>query len=62
MRIVCDRCRKNTVDFKDRKDWIHIEISEKVYGKVGDYYLCKKCSDAFYKFLDSEVCKNERIT
>lgn len=59
MIIVCDRCGKNTVDFKDRKDWIHIEISEKVYGIVGDYYLCKKCSNEFYKFLDNEIGEQE---
>lgn len=60
MIIVCDRCRKNTVDFKDKKDWTHIETSEKkIYGIVGDYYLCKKCSDEFYKFLDNEYVEVE---
>lgn len=29
MMIVCDRCKKNTVDFEDRKDWKHIEMYEK---------------------------------
>ena len=55
MRIVCDRCQKNTVDFEDRKDWIHIEMSEKGYGKTGDYYLCKDCSSAFFSFLDNKA-------
>lgn len=60
MIIVCDRCRKNTVDFKDKKDWTHIETSEKkIYGIVGDYYLCKKCSNEFYKFLDNEYVEVE---
>lgn len=59
MTIVCDRCGKNTVDFEDRKDWKHIEISEKGYGKLGNYYLCKGCSNAFYKFLDNKECEEE---
>ena len=54
MRIVCDRCRKNTVDFEGREHWKHIEISEKGYGKLGNYYLCKECSNAFYNFLDNK--------
>lgn len=55
MRIVCDRCRKNTVDFEDRKDWKHIEMYEKGYGKLDDYYFCKECSSAFYKFLSNKA-------
>lgn len=51
MIIVCDRCGENTVDFEDRKDWKHIEIYEKGYGKLGNYYLCKGCSNAFCKFF-----------
>lgn len=59
MRIVCDRCRKNTVDFENRKDWKHIEMYEKGYGKLDDYYFCKECSSAFYKFLDNKVGEQE---
>lgn len=59
MRIVCDRCRKNVTKFEDRKDWKHIELSEKSYGKFGDYYLCVKCSDAFYRFLNNKEDEQE---
>ena len=55
MTIVCNRCRKNTVDFEERSGWMHIEMYEKGYGKLGDYYLCKECSSAFYKFLDNKA-------
>lgn len=50
MKIVCDRCEKNVAEFEKRSGWIHIEISEKGYGKTGDYYLCKDCSSAFSVF------------
>ena len=59
MRIVCDRCRKNTVDFEERSGWIHIEMSEKGYGKLNDYYFCKECSSASYKFLDNKASEQE---
>lgn len=52
MMIVCDRCRKNTVNYGERKDWKHIEISEKGYGKLWDFYFCKECSNAFFDFLN----------
>lgn len=52
MMIVCDRCRKNTVNYGERKDWKHIEISEKGYGKLLDFYFCKECSNAFFDFLN----------
>lgn len=41
MIIVCDRCRKNTVDFEERSGWKHIEMYEKGYGKLDDYYFAK---------------------
>ena len=53
--IVCDRCRKNTVDFETRKDWKHIEVSEKSYGKLWDLYICKECSNAFFDFLSNKT-------
>lgn len=59
MMIVCDRCIKNTVDFETRKDWKHIEVSEKGYGKLRDLYFCKECSNAFYKFLDNKAGEQE---
>lgn len=59
MRIVCDRCRKNVTKFEDRKGWKYIELSEKSYGKIGDYYLCVKCSDAFYLFLNNKAGEQE---
>ena len=59
MRIVCDRCRKNTVDFEVREGWKHIEMYEKGYGKLDDYYFCKECSSAFYKFLDNKAGEQE---
>lgn len=59
MRIVCDRCRKNTVDYEARKDWKHIEISEKGYGKLWDFYFCKECSHAFYDFLNNKESEQE---
>lgn len=52
MRILCDRCQNETTNFDDRKNWKHIETSEKGYGKLGDYYLCPKCSKDFYNFLE----------
>lgn len=55
MRIVCDRCQKKTVRFDDRDKWMHIETSEMGYGKLGDYYLCPECSDAFYDFLNNKA-------
>lgn len=59
MMIVCDRCRKNTVDYENRKDWKHVEISEKGYGKLWDLYFCKECSNAFYSFLSNKVSGQE---
>ena len=59
MRIVCDRCRKNTTDFEVRSGWRHVKISEKGYGETGNYYLCKECSSAFYKFLDNKAGEQE---
>lgn len=59
MRIVCDRCRKNTVDFEERREWIHIEMYQKGYGKLGDYYFCEECSSAFYKFLNNKAGEQE---
>lgn len=51
---------KTLLILKTKNDWTHIETSEKkIYGIVGDYYLCKKCSDAFYKFLDNEYVEVE---
>lgn len=55
MRIVCDRCKKKTVNFDYRDKWTHIETSEKGCGKLGDYYLCLECSHAFYDFLDNKA-------
>lgn len=59
MMIVCDRCRKNTVDFETRKDWKHIEVSEKCYGKLWDLYICKECSNAFFDFLSNKAGEQE---
>lgn len=59
MRIVCDRCQKKTVRFDDRDKWMHIETSEKSYGKLGDYYLCPECSDAFYDFLNNRTVEQD---
>lgn len=55
MTILCDRCKEKTTDFDERKDWKHIETSEKGYGKLGDYYLCPECSKEFYNFLSRRV-------
>lgn len=55
MMIVCDRCRKNTVDYGERADWKHIEVSEKGYGKLWDFYFCKECSNAFFDFLYNKL-------
>ena len=59
MMIVCDRCRKNTVNYEGREERTHIEMYEKGYGKLGDYYFCKECSSAFYKFLDNKTGEKE---
>lgn len=53
MRILCDRCRKEATDFEKRKEWKHIESSEQLYGKLGDYYLCPSCAEAFLDFLEN---------
>lgn len=55
MRIVCDRCKNKIVDFDYRDKWTHIEISEKGYGKLGNYYLCPECSRTFYDFFDNKT-------
>lgn len=60
MKILCDRCEDEMTDFGDRKDWKHIETSEKGYGKLGDYYLCPKCSKEFYNFIDNRRAADER--
>ena len=59
MIIVCDRCGKNTVNFENRSERKHIEMYEKGYGKLNDYYFCKECSSAFYKFLDNKTGEKE---
>ena len=59
MRIACDRCKKETVSFDYRDKWTYIETHEKGYGKLGDYYLCPKCSHAFYDFLDNKAGEQE---
>lgn len=50
MRILCDRCKKEMVSFDNRDNWTHIETSEKVDGKSGDYYLCPECSKNYMIF------------
>lgn len=55
MRILCDRCKKQNVDFNFRNKWAHIEFSEKGYGKLGDYYLCPECASDYYKFIGNET-------
>lgn len=55
MRILCDRCKKQNVDFDFRDEWAHIELSEKGYGKLGDYYLCPKCASDYRKFINNET-------
>lgn len=52
MKIICDRCEKEITDVETRKEWLHIETSEKGYGKLCDYYLCPKCKNSFYKWMD----------
>lgn len=55
MRMLCDRCKKQTVDFAFRNKWAHIEYSEKGVGKLGDHYLCPKCASDYYKFIDNRT-------
>lgn len=55
MRILCDRCKKQNADFDFRDKWAHIELSEKGYGKLGDYYLCPECASDYRKFIDNET-------
>ena len=55
MRIVCDRCKKSIVEFDKRSKWLHIETSDKSSGKLGDYYICSKCRDDFYNFMDNKT-------
>lgn len=55
MRIVCDRCKKSIVDFDNRSKWLHIETSNKSFGKLGDYYICPKCRYDFYNFMDNKT-------
>lgn len=59
IKIICDRCKEETVDFDRRDDWEHIETSQKGYGKLGDYYLCPKCKKDFFKFLDGGEVKKD---
>lgn len=55
MKILCDRCKKQNVDFDFRDKWAHIELSEKGFGKLGNYYLCPKCASDYYKFIGNET-------
>lgn len=55
MRILCDRCKKQNADFDFRDKWAHIELSEKGFGKLGNYYLCPKCASDYYKFIGNET-------
>lgn len=52
MIIICDRCKKSTVDFYKRDRWLHIESSINKIGRTADYYLCPKCREDFYNFMD----------
>lgn len=60
MKILCDRCQDEAVDFDNRPNWKHIETSEKGYGKLGDYYLCPKCSKEFLDFINNRRVADER--
>lgn len=54
MRILCDRCKNAWVEFEHMKDWSHIEVRMQGKGMLSDLYLCKKCTDDFYKFLNND--------
>lgn len=63
MRILCDRCNKEYtnfeckqqfIDFYGRKDWTNIEVRQQGEGLLSDLYLCKKCTEDFYKFLNND--------
>ena len=54
MRILCNRCKKQNVDFSFKDKWAHIEYSEKGFGKLGDYYLCPKCASDYHEFINNE--------
>lgn len=58
MTILCDRCKKESVNYDCRDKWGHIELAEKGYGKLGNYYLCPKCYHDFFEFLKGVT--NER--
>lgn len=55
MRIVCDRCKKSTVDFDRRDKWLRIETSTNKMAGLGDYHICPKCRDDFYNFMDNKT-------
>lgn len=59
MRIVCDRCKKSTVDFDKGDKWLRIDTSTKKISELRDYYLCPKCRDDFYDFIDNKTVNVE---
>lgn len=61
MRIVCDRCRKSTVDFDRRDKWLYIKTSTNKMAKLGDYYICPKCRDDFYNFIDNKTVNVKEV-
>ena len=54
MRILCDRCKNAWVEFEHMKDWSHIEVRMQGKGILSDLYLCKKCTEDFYRFLNND--------
>lgn len=49
MRILCDRCQQASVDYGCREKWGNLKYSEKGYGELGNYFLCEKCMNDFFK-------------
>lgn len=61
MRIVCDRCKKSTVDFDKRDKWLHIKTSTNKMAELGNYYICPKCRYDFYNFIGNKTVNTKEV-
>lgn len=59
MIIVCDRCKKSTVEFDQRDKWLRLDTSTNKMSKLRDYYLCPKCRYDFYDFINNKTVNVE---
>lgn len=51
MEMLCDRCRKASIKFELRHEWLQLAYRTREYGKINYLFLCPNCKDKFYGFL-----------